>query len=617
MKILTLLCLAAATLMPQTRDGPARTEPRGTARIAGRVVADAAGGGPIHRAIVTLSGGGMTFVHTAVSDDLGQFEFASLPAGRYVLKAAKGAYITTEYGAKRPGRPGIAIAVGDAQQVTDLMLRLPRGAVISGLVTDGRGAPARNLQIGILPALSASVPKYTGEPATTATTDDRGAYRAFGLLPGAYFVVAGPRNFEATRNSTVSMSDAAVDAALDALRREYGSAASGGSALVPAAPPQESSAGYGPVFYPGTPVVADAMIVRVKAGEELSGVDITYVPTPMANISGIVTNAYGPMPALAVAINPVGLQIGSTRGYDPVTWPRLLRNNATGEFMFQNVPPGRYTVAVQSTTAVSLPPIGGGRAGAATPVERSPTLLWATADVTVAGADVSSLALSLRPAMRVSGRVVFDGVSTAPPADFRSLSVNLVTTASAGRVVYGMFTTVGLTLVPPTQVRADGTFESPGLLPGGYRVSSVPPSGWRLRSAVLDGRDVLDVPLDIDSDRDRSGLVLTYTDRRTELTGMLQAATGAPASDYFVIVFPADRGLWRPDSRRVQIARPGTDGRYSIRDLPAGEYLLAALTDVDPSDLEDPAFFEPLAAAAVKIKLAEGETTRQDVRLVR
>jgi tellurite resistance protein len=83
-----------------------------------------------------------------------------------------------------------------------------------------------------------------------------------------------------------------------------------------------------------------------------------------------------------------------------------------------------------------------------------------------------------------------------------------------------------------------------------------------------------------------------------------------------VVVFPADRALWS-SARRVQSTRPATDGRFSFRDLPAGTYLIAALTDVEPGEWTTAAFLEALMPAAVPVALADGETKRQDLRVAR
>ncbi|HET9371028.1 MAG TPA: hypothetical protein VFO19_12300, partial [Vicinamibacterales bacterium] len=68
-------------------------------------------------------------------------------------------------------------------------------------------------------------------------------------------------------------------------------------------------------------------------------------------------------------------------------------------------------------------------------------------------------------------------------------------------------------------------------------------------------------------------------------------------------------------TRRIQSTRPATDGRFSIQDLPAGEYLLAALTDVEPADLRNVAFLEQLAAAGIGVVVKDGEVAVADVRI--
>jgi hypothetical protein len=49
--------------------------------------------------------------------------------------------------------------------------------------------------------------------------------------------------------------------------------------------------------------------------------------------------------------------------------------------------------------------------------------------------------------------------------------------------------------------------------------------------------------------------------------------------------------------------------------LPPGNYLLAAVDDLDPQDLTDQKFLETVAGASLKLTLAEGEKKRQDLRL--
>jgi hypothetical protein len=65
----------------------------------------------------------------------------------------------------------------------------------------------------------------------------------------------------------------------------------------------------------------------------------------------------------------------------------------------------------------------------------------------------------------------------------------------------------------------------------------------------------------------------------------------------------------------VLAVRPGVDGTYSIRDLPPGDYLLGALTDVDPDEWQDPSFLEAVAPSAIKISLAAGEKKTQNLAI--
>jgi hypothetical protein len=173
--------------------------------------------------------------------------------------------------------------------------------------------------------------------------------------------------------------------------------------------------------------------------------------------------------------------------------------------------------------------------------------------------------------------------------------------------------------VLPAQVGADGRFVLAGIPPGLYRIAAtVPaaPSGsiWALASAVIDGRDSLDFPLEIRPGQSTTGAIVTFTDRPTELSGTVHDASGRPSAASSVVVFAVDPAFWTPRSRRTSAVRPDDDGKYSFRNLPAGEYLIAAADDVGDGDWFDPAFLDALAPSALRVTLAAGETKVQDLR---
>ena len=90
---------------------------------------------------------------------------------------------------------------------------------------------------------------------------------------------------------------------------------------------------------------------------------------------------------------------------------------------------------------------------------------------------------------------------------------------------------------------------------------------------------------------------------------------GRVTPNFPIVVFATDRAYWTLGSRRVQTARPASDGKFKVTGLPAGEYYVCAVTAVDRTEVYDPAFLEPLVAVSFKITIADGEKKTQDLRL--
>jgi hypothetical protein len=173
--------------------------------------------------------------------------------------------------------------------------------------------------------------------------------------------------------------------------------------------------------------------------------------------------------------------------------------------------------------------------------------------------------------------------------------------------------------VAPANLNAAGTFSLTGVAPGRYNLTaSTPasPSGWALRTVMVNGVDALDTPFVIEPGQNIDNAVVTFTDQPTELAGTLQAPSGTPTSDYFIVVFSTNRAFWTPSSRRSVTARPAMSGRYVVRNLPPGEYFVAAVTDVEPGDWWDRDFLTSLARPeTTRITLAEGEKKTLDLKI--
>lgn len=190
------------------------------------------------------------------TDKEGAFDIEDVPPGKYRLLADAPALVADDVNEDVMGK-GVFVEAGEtAKGVT---VSLHRGGVITGRITDKNNEPVvetyvRLLRLGV-DGSTTPVSTY-GRDTSMPSTDDRGVYRFYGLLPGTYVVAAG--------------------------RANDGQTIEGGSA----------GKKYSQQFYPGVTTLGEARRIEVRAGGEATGVDFSLTEqSDTFTVSGRVVDA--------------------------------------------------------------------------------------------------------------------------------------------------------------------------------------------------------------------------------------------------------------------------------------------------------------------------------------
>lgn len=484
-------------------------------------------------------------------------------SGRTAITADDGSFAFDglppgSYGIRAQKDAYIEKSGGAVRPGSHVAIRLPRGAVITGTVVDIDGQPAQGIAVA---AIARRVDGRWGDvryvdAGVPVPSDDRGTYRIYGLPAGEYVVSARPGE----PNGPGAVNPRAVTTMVRG--------APARRALIPAQ-----------VFFSSTTDLARAASVVVRAGDERSGVDLQLQYVPLSSVSGTAVTAPGWTPA-EVAI----LRTGDTRGSVSRSERRA---DADGRFSISNVAPGRYLIAARSA-------------------DQDGAMSIATADVTVDGEDVENVVLSLQPALTIGGLIVFRGDSRPP----------VVGTSTASPPPLWML--LNGSAAQATAMQIDGVrFTIEGLPAGPFRAGrnllgvTRPLGGWWLQSIVAGGVELLDAPLDVR--QSVQDAVAVFADRASEISGRLTTAAGAVVAATTVVVFSADRAAWFHGSRRIAGITTGSDGRYTIRNLPPGDYRIAVASDLEPFDWFDPAVLERLMPGATRVTIAGAGTQTLDL----
>ena len=546
-----LLALAGVTLSSQVRTLPTPGQrPTLMSIVSGQVVDDT--GRLIENATVRLVSSRTT--STRLTDRRGRFLYENVPAGAYVLTVSKSGYYDGAYGKRRPAGSPLPFELAATQSLGDMRVELFRGCVITGSVVDEGSEPVAGVRvIAFRRDFVEGEWRYT--TSGSGVTDDRGAFRVFGLEPGEYIVSTPTTQANTSDNEVLTATLTDVD---------------------------ERDTAYPSVFYPAARYFPLALPLLLTSGEVKYAVDFKWSPVVARTVSGHLTGS-----AAAVADQVVRLVPFDSQGAGFGTEAAITLSGPDGSFTFLRVPQGNYRLEA-------------GAAFTGQTVETAATT-WGRADVAVIDENVTKLEVAMGGGRKISGAVTLAASGSQPATGLARVPVTLVPAAP------------GLSPTSKIAIDADGTFTRTNLVPGPYyiRVGATPP-GTYVRSISGGGHDALDLPVDL-TDNDVDDIQITLTDRGTEIIGSVRDGRLMQIPGAAVIVMSAYDKRWTPN--RTRYLRASTAGSFIITGLPPGEYLIVAIDDALAEGWQDSRVLTQLRTLATRIALREAESRTLDLRL--
>ncbi len=177
---------------------------------------------------------------------------------------------TDRRGRSKAGKP---LDITEGQALEKIDFSLPRGSAITGRITDEFGDAITDVQVQALRYQFVNGERQLVNAGRSAQTDDLGAYRIFGLMPGDYIIRASMRPNTAQGPRAV----------------------------------ETEPTGYPGTYYPGVSDVGQAQTVTVTLGQEVNSIGFPLVPARLSRISGTVMGSDGrPLAGAMVVIRPRG-----------------------------------------------------------------------------------------------------------------------------------------------------------------------------------------------------------------------------------------------------------------------------------------------------------------------
>jgi protocatechuate 3,4-dioxygenase beta subunit len=434
--------------------------------------------------------------YKATTDQSGNYRITNIPPGTYNVNPITQLFVMDD----ERGSKALLLAEGDALE--DINFTVVRGGVITGKITDADNQPVIEEQVSLLRAEDSQPIMVQDEG---VITDDRGVFRMFGLRPGKYKVSVG--------HGDLTLPDGA---------RQL----------------------YRQTFYPAVTEAAKATVIEVTEGSEASNVDIVVGrPVTTYTVSGqIVDEETGkPLPKVTFGIQ-------QTVGNSSHTSMGGMTSNAQGEFKFQGVLPGRYTILFMSQNSDVRP---------------------GSSAVDVVDRDITGLVIKALKGASLSGVIVLEGNEETPVIKRGDLYVQAWSPDLRSRAEHRS----------PMVVNPDGSFKIGGLRSGAVRLSIFGYSMTENRSTRLgivriegNGGALQSPEIELKDGEQVSGLRVVVQYHNGAIRGVVKLQTGdLPLASQLSLSLNFAEGS-APKYDGVPSSSVDSRGRFFIEGLAPGTY---------------------------------------------
>ncbi len=440
------------------------------------------------------------------TDSEGRYTLKGLAAGRHELRVMP------------PAQASRALTLSAGQELTGVDFRLSLGGQISGRILDKNKEPVLDATVFLVAreySLGALRYIFVG----SAKTNDQGAYTLKNVKPGRAFLVW----LRPPRGKLPAISDAPAD---PKLRR-----------TVPA-----------PTFYPNSPVLEGAQPITLRSGENREAIDIVQLRSQSFCIDGVFqTGANAPV-EFSIAERQPGNASIATRGMS-VPSPSGV-TGPDGKVRICDLAPGEYRI----TGKVA-------RSGADVP-------LFGSTLVAIGDRDLHDLRFPARPAIPVSGDIVFDG---APPEKADASKINIQLMPITEIPAFSELERLSVASQLP------GQFAYPYLALDDYTmwVSGIG-SAQHIKDITYGGRSALYEPLRVGSAMSGSGIRIVVARDGGTISAQVSDKDGKPVADARVAVLPASAPTEAALADMMVTGQTDQNGAWSGRRMAPGKYYVVA-----------------------------------------